>query len=387
VTQTIAIIPARGGSDRVPRKNLVPLAGLPLLAHSIGHALRASSVSETYVSTENSEIAAVAERHGASVVFRPAELSEEAATSESALLHALEVRRSAGLDDPDLVVFLQCTSPVRAEDDIDRAVARLQAAGADSLLSATQSRGLIWGRRHEGPVSLNYDSDARQREQDMPDQWRENGSIYVMSPRVLREHGNRLGGKIEIFPMDYWSSFQLDTSEDVRLLEWILTEVRPAFRQWPARVELVAFDFDGVMTDNTVIVDDRGGESVRANRADGWGLARLRETGLPLVVLSTEEHPVVAARCQKLRIECRQGLEDKGAALRNLIDERGIRAEHVVYVGNDVNDLGCFDVAGFPVAVADAHPRILASAAYILRRRGGEGAVRELCDLLLARLS
>jgi N-acylneuraminate cytidylyltransferase len=382
--QAVAIIPARGGSARLPRKNLLPVAGLPLVAHTIDAAVAARRVSETYVSTDDPEIAAIARAHGAEVIERPAELSGDDATSESALLHALDVRRERGLGDPGIVVFLQCTSPVRGEGDIDDAIGTLVREGADSLFSATESHWLIWGTREGAPYALSYDSARRRREQDMEQQWRENGSIYVFRPSILREHGNRLGGKVVVYPMDYWSSFQLDSLEDARLLDWILSAGGPAAREWPERIDLVVFDFDGVMTDNAALVDDAGGELVRVNRGDGLGIAMLREAGMPMIVLSTEQHGVVAARCSKLGLEWRQGLADKAEALRGLLDERGLDPRHVAYVGNDVNDLGCFELAGFPVAVADAHPALIARAAHVLSRRGGDGAVRELCDRLLA---
>ena len=113
IPYAIALIPARGGSKRIPRKNLLPLAGLPLVAHSIRHAIAAHAVSEVYVSTDDPEIADVARTFGAEVVMRPTELAGDQATSESALLHALDDRARRGLPDPELVVFLQPTSPVR----------------------------------------------------------------------------------------------------------------------------------------------------------------------------------------------------------------------------------------------------------------------------------
>jgi len=116
------------------------------------------------------------------------------------------------------------------------------------------------------------------------------------------------------------------------------------------------------------------------------GLALLRETGLEIVVLSTETNPVVAARCRKLRLECHHGLPDKRLALLNLVREKKVDIRHVVYVGNDVNDLGAMEEAGFCVAVADAHAQVLAQADWVLSRAGGDGAVRELCDLLLQRM-
>jgi YrbI family 3-deoxy-D-manno-octulosonate 8-phosphate phosphatase len=384
----IAIIPARGGSKRIPHKNLLPIAGRPLVVHSIVHALQSSRVREVYVSTESEEIAAVARAHGAEVVKRPPELSGDEATSESALRHVLDERNRRGLPDPDLVVFLQCTSPVRRRDDIDRAVETLLAEGADSLFSACENNRLIWALKDGRPYSVNYDYLSRQREQDMTRQYRENGSIYVFRPEVLREHGNRLGGRIAVYEMDYWSSFQIDAAEHAEVIEWVMR--RPGYGpepEWPTHVRLVVFDFDGVMTDNTVLVDVHGGETVRCDRGDGWGIARLRDAGVPMAVLSTEEHPVVAARCAKLKLPCVQGSGDKAASLAALLTERGIEPADVIYVGNDVNDLGCLRMVGMPVAVGDAHPEVMAASKLVLTRDGGRGAVREFCDLLLAALS
>jgi N-acylneuraminate cytidylyltransferase len=384
----VAVIPARGGSKRVPGKNLMALAGRPLVAHSVAHALASRHVREVYVSTDSAEIAAVARACGADVVVRPPELAGDEATSESALLHALDERNRRGLPDPDLVVFLQCTSPVRRRDDIDRAVETLLAGGADSLFSACENNRLIWAVKDGRPFSINYDFRGRQREQDMAVQYRENGSIYVFRPEVLRRENNRLGGRISVYEMDYWSSFQVDEPAHAELIEWVMR--RPGYApapEWPARLRLVVFDFDGVMTDNGVQVDGLGGETVRCDRGDGWGVARLRDASVPMMVLSTEEHPVVAARCAKLKLPCVQGCGDKAAALAALLAEKGIDPSEVAYVGNDVNDLGCLRLVGMPVAVGDSHPEVLAASRLALTKPGGRGAVREFCDLLLAALS
>lgn len=383
----VAVIPARGGSKRVPRKNVLPLRGLPVLAYSVLHARASRHVSAVYVSTDDVEAAAVARRHGAEVIDRPDELAGDTASSESAVLHVLDQRRVQGLADPDLVVFLQCTSPVRRPEDIDGAVDRLLIDGADSLFSACENSRLIWGVGADGaPHSINYDHRNRKREQVMERQYRENGSIYVFRPTILRSENNRLGGRMTVYEMDYWSSFQIDTPEHMELIEWVLG--RPEYRVdagWPERLDLVAFDFDGVMTDNAVLVGDDGRETVRCHRGDGWGLARLRDAGVAMMVLSTETNPVVAARCAKLKIPCHQGIGDKGAYLERFLAERSIDPAHVAFVGNDVNDLGCLRRVGFPVAVADSHPEVLAVARMVLTRRGGDGAVREFCDLARGR--
>lgn len=387
-SDVIAIIPARGGSKRLVRKNLMRIGGHPLVAHSIMHAKASRHVSRVYVSTEDEEIARVSRQYGAEVIPRPVDLAGDQATSESALLHALDARRAQGLADPELVVFLQCTSPVRGLRDIDQAIERLRALNADSLFSATEFNRLIWAMKGDAPYSLNYDYHRRQREQEMAVQYRENGSLYVFRPSVLREDNNRLGGKMAVYEMDYWSSFQIDTHEHVELIDWILH--RPEFSMrvpWPEPVSLVVFDFDGVLTDNTVDVDQAGVESVRCHRGDGWGLARLREAGIPMLVLSTEENPVVAARCAKLKLPCLQGSGDKARDLEKYLQTHGISPASVVYVGNDVNDLDCMRRVGLAVAVGDAEPEVMSVSSWVLRRFGGRGAVREFCDLLLAHLS
>src|SRR5688500_7801325 len=160
---SIDIIAARGGSKRIPAKNLLPIGCMPLLAHSVRHACQSRHVSETWVSTDDPAIAAVAVREGARAVERPAPLADDRATSEAALLHTLDHRRASGLPDPDLVVFLQATSPVRRPGDIDRAVDTLVAAGADSVFSACENNRLIWTLTDRGPESLSYDSHRRQR--------------------------------------------------------------------------------------------------------------------------------------------------------------------------------------------------------------------------------
>jgi len=147
---------------------------------------------------------------------------------------------------------------------------------------------------------------------------------------------------------------------------------------------MVVFDFDGVFTDDRVYVTEDGRESVACSRGDGLGIARLREHGVRVAVLSTESNPVVSARCLKLGLHCRQGIQDKGAALRLLVAECGLDLQHVVFVGNDVNDLECLRLARMGVAVADARPEVRAIADWVLRSAGGRGAVRELCELVIA---
>ncbi|MBS0197134.1 MAG: HAD hydrolase family protein [Planctomycetes bacterium] len=141
------------------------------------------------------------------------------------------------------------------------------------------------------------------------------------------------------------------------------------------------------MTDNTVIVMQDGTEAAVCNRSDGLGIGMLADLGMPMLVVSKEQNPVVGARCKKLKLECHQGIDDKLEVLLRLIGERGLEPEQVAYVGNDVNDLPCMKHVGLPIAVADAYPEVLAVAAAVTTRPGGHGAVREVCDWFRASIA
>ncbi len=147
-------------------------------------------------------------------------------------------------------------------------------------------------------------------------------------------------------------------------------------------VRLIAFDFDGVFTDNTVYVTQDGVESVRCWRSDGLGLSRLRSVGVQAFIISTEVNPVVSARAQKLKLACKQGIEDKAAAVLATCSELEIPPEQTMFVGNDINDIPAFKSVGLPVAVADAYPDIYPYVLYRTQKPGGMGAVREVCDLV-----
>ncbi len=381
----LALIPARGGSKGIPGKNLAPLAGRPLLAHTIEQARATPRIGRVVVSTEDPEIAAVARDCGAEALMRPAELAGDEAPSEAALVHALDVLAERDGWEPELVVFLQATSPLRRADDIARAVATLRHEGADSLFSACPVHGFVW-RQNGGELrALTYDPAARPRRQEIGDDLLENGSIYVFKPWVLRRHGNRLGGKIAVYPMDPLDSFQVDEPGDLELMERLL-ELRPERRAVPdlSGVRLLVLDFDGVMTDDRVIVREDGTESVLCHRGDGFGLELLQKRGeFEVAVLSKENNPVVAARCKKLGILCHQGYDKKLPQLEALAAERGLGPSAVAYVGNDLNDLEPMAWCGVAIAVADARAEVRRAAAYVTRRPGGHGAVREVCDLLL----
>lgn len=220
--EILAIIPARSGSKGIPGKNVRLIHGKPLLAYTIEHARQTPQITRIVVSTDGEEIARVANKYGAEVVHRPAAISGDGATSESALLHVLNYLRDSECYTPDLIVFLQATSPLRQPNDLQNAILRFQQVGADSLFAATPMHGFLWRLESDTAQSLNYDYQMRQRRQDAPQDVIENGSFYIFKPEILHRYHNRLGGKITFFLMRRIDSFEVDEPEDLELIEVLL---------------------------------------------------------------------------------------------------------------------------------------------------------------------
>tara|TARA_B100000989_G_C19499106_1_gene453428 strand:+ start:379 stop:1548 length:1170 start_codon:yes stop_codon:yes gene_type:complete len=385
MSKTIVIIPARGGSKGLPRKNVLPICGKPLIAWNIEAAMASEQVEGVFVSTDDPEIAQVARAYGAEVIDRPAELAGDTTTSESALLHGLDHLAENG-DKPELLVFMQCTSPLTATEDIDCAIHTLIEQGADSCLTASDFHYFVWNQAEDSSADgINHDNRFRPRRQDREPQYVENGAIYVMKVEGFRQVKHRFFGKTVLSMMPNERCAEIDEPVDLQVAEVLLREQlrKQQTVALPAKIAAVAFDFDGVMTDNRVWVDQDGKETVACDRSDGWGLSQLKKSGIRIAVLSTEINPVVSARCKKLGIECRQELgEKKFEAFQNWCAVNQLNPAEVVFVGNDANDVGCLSAAGCGVVPADAYSEAKAVANLILEKPGGYGAVRELCELI-----
>lgn len=427
----VAIIPARGGSQGLPGKNVARIGGVPLVARAVHAALAAERIARVIVTTDDDEIADVARGAGAEVVERPAELAGATASSESAVLHALGVL--GGLETPQaaprpagneaaprpadqsapaaVTVFIQATSPFIDPADLDAAIARVERGERDVVFAATPTHGFLWRERADdvdgaSAVGVNHDPSNRPRRQDRDPEFLETGAFYVFRTDGFVQAQHRFFGRIGIQQVHPDTAIEIDDAADLararalaprvdRRLAGALAAAQArragAVTAWVADprhpfvdVDAVVTDFDGVHTDDTAGLDELGRESVRVSRADGAGVARLRDAGIPVLILSAEANPVVSRRAEKLGVDCIQGLADKGSALREWAAARGIRLDRIAYLGNDRGDIPALDLVGWPMAVPDAAPDALERARHVLQRHGGHGAVRELAELVLA---
>ncbi|MDQ0614667.1 YrbI family 3-deoxy-D-manno-octulosonate 8-phosphate phosphatase [Microbacterium sp. W4I4] len=385
---TVAIIPARGGSKGVPGKNLRRVGGMPLIERAVRAASAASGVDLVVVSTDDERIAAVAEGAGARVVARPADLSGDTATSESALMHALDMLEADGIR-VGTIVFVQATSPFIPSEGIAEAVDHIVSGRFDSVFSAHETYGFLWRRDADGhAVAINHDAAHRPRRQDREPHHLETGAFYAFDAAGFRRFQHRFFGLVGIVDVPERTAIEIDDEHQLAVAEALAAAtagVDAGAADAAITASALVTDFDGVHTDDTATVDSEGRESVRVSREDGMGVSRLRRAGIPMLILSTEQNPVVARRAEKLQVPVLHGIDDKAAALTAWATENGIRLADIAYVGNDVNDLGSLGIVGWPIAVANAHPEVKAAARVVLTRRGGEGAVREVIERMLPR--
>ena len=404
MTEILALIPARGGSKGIPRKNIRNFAGYPLVAWSIAAGLGAELVTRVIVSTDDDEIAAVGREFGAETPFlRPAELAQDDTTDLPVFKQALAWLKENEGYIPDVVVQLRPTSPIRPRGLVDAAIRiLLEYEDADcvrGVVPAGQNPHKMWRlpEGENGPMKnlLNVEGIAEPYNaprQSLPPVYWQTGHIDAIRTSSILKKKSLTGDVIYPIVIDSHYTVDIDNLYDWARYEHLvmtggLDYISPGRqrRPMPETIKLLVLDFDGVISNNLVWTDQDGREMVTASRSDSVLIKPLREVGVETIILSSETNPVVSARAKKMGIEAVQGLglQAKGPALERMLEERGIDPAHVVYIGNDFNDLPCFEIVGWSVAVADAYPEVIRVADFVLRKPGGGGAVRELCELIL----
>lgn len=231
-------------------------------------------------------------------------------------------------------------------------------------------------------VGLNHSpADIRKRRQDLDAEYLEAGSVYGMDAQTFRVERTRFCGRTAIAEIPAAHVFEIDEPADLDRAHAIAPLHVPAAEniEW-GNIAAIAFDFDGVFTDNTVLVDETDRESVRVSRADGMGIALLRELGISMTVISSESNPVVEARCRKLRLPVVQGVEEKGVAVRNWIESQGISRDRVTFIGNDENDIPAFEAVRWAIGPSDAQSSVRPLVHALLPPLGGHGVLREMAS-------
>jgi N-acylneuraminate cytidylyltransferase len=398
----LALVAARGGSKGLPRKNVVPLDGHPLIAWSIAAGAASEAVDRIVCSTDDEEIAEAARRYGADVPFRrPAPLAADDTPDLPVFAHVLRWLKDVEGWEPDLIVHLRPTTPLRRPGEIDRAIDLLRAdpdaTSCRSVCPPPHTPYKMW-RRDDGPylapllevegIAEPY-NEPRQRLPAVL--WHPGVLDVVRSSTLLR--GSMTGERILPLEIDPVYAVDIDGPEDleravIRLRT--IDAVRPAPPALPwGRVRLVIVDVDGTLTPGTAYYSEQGEELKRFHTHDAHGLSMLRDAGVQVAVMTAESSGFPKAWAAKVGVErIRVGVRDKATAVRSMADELGVSLADVCVIGDDWSDVPAFravsSAGGLTAAVGNARPEVVALAAHRCRADGGHGAVREICDLLLA---
>ncbi len=400
--EVLALIPARGGSKGIPRKNIRDFAGAPLIAYSIAAGLQAQHVTRVIVSTDDEEIATIAREWGAETPFlRPAELAQDDTTDLPVFQQALTWLAEHEAYTPDFVVQLRPTSPVRPVGLIDEAIELMltnpQADCVRGVVPSGQNPFKMWqiepdSRQLRPLLNLpGMQEPYNAPRQELPKTYWQTGHVDVIRTSTILEKGSLTGDVILPVLIDPRYTVDIDTPADMARYAQLMQnpELHPVDplknrRSFPTQPKLLVMDFDGVFTDDTVITDQDGRESVICSRSDGFGLDMLRQQGkVHAMILSREENPVVSARARKLKLEVYQGVQDKAQAIQQLIKERNLTRADVIYIGNDLNDLPALPYVGYFACPQDAHTEVVRRADLVLSKPGGHGAIRELIEIIL----
>lgn len=381
----IAFIPVRGGSKSIPLKNIKPLYGKPLVCWNIEALENVDQVDKIVVATDSEDIINTLHKFNykkVEIYRRLAENATDTASTESVMLEYIS---KSDLNRDDLFMLVQATSPFTQTTDFANGINQLKKSAADSLLSCVRFKRFLW---NDDGSSKNYDYTSRPRRQDFKGDLLENGAFYISSVGNIMDSKNRLSGKIAIHEMPEYTALEIDEPDD-----WITAEVLmqkhilPIVKADVRNIKLFLTDVDGVLTDAGMYYTNNGDELKKFNTHDGMGLQLLQKAGIKVGIITSENTKIVENRAKKLKVDyLYQGKRDGGklSAAKEICEKENISLSEVAYIGDDVN---CFELltnVGFAACPANAVDKIKAIPGIkIMKKKGGEGAVRELADYIL----
>ncbi len=376
----VAFIPVRGGSKSIPLKNIKEICGRPLVYWVAAAAESCPFIDKIYIATDSDKIKAAAEKFRlskAEVIGRSKESASDGASTESAMLEFAEKY------DFDNIVLIQATSPLLTGEDLSAGFRLFESPNTDSVLSAVRQKRFYWQNDENGIASpVNYDVFNRPRRQDFNGCLAENGAFYITSKKALLSSGNRVSGKIRISEMPEDTFFEIDEPSD-----WIITEQlmkkRGLCKTETPKIKMLLTDCDGCLTDSGMYYSEKGDELKKFNTRDGMAFSIMRKLGVLTGIVTGENVDLNRRRAEKLKLDVLEsGAKNKVQTVRALSENYRIPLENICYIGDDINDAPVFDIVGFSACPADAVSAAKEKAKYITKAKGGEGVIREVCELL-----
>lgn len=384
----VAFIPVRGGSKSIPLKNIKPLCGKPLVYWTVKAACECKYIDTVYVATDSNAIKSTIETFCSDekgnfnkviVISRSAESASDTASTEFAML---EFSANYSFDN---IVLIQATSPLLTAADIDNGFEIYNSSNTDSVMSVVRQKRFRWENLSDGSARpTNYDVFHRPRRQEFDGDFVENGAFYITSKELLDSSKNRVSGKIKLAELPEETFFEIDEPSDWVIIEGLMKK-RINHSQSIPEIKMFLTDCDGCLTDGGMYYSEKGDELKKFCTYDGLGLRLLEEKGIPCGIVTGETRELNRARAQKLKLDIfEEGCTDKVSVIKRLSQEHNIPLENIAYMGDDLNDLGAIRIVGLSFAPANARPDIISEVNIVTKAKGGEGAVREAIDFILA---
>ena len=384
IGNTIAFIPIRGGSKSIPLKNIKLINGRPLVYWVLDAATGCSGIDRVVVATDSEQIREVVKRYlsdKVTVIERSAEVSTDTASTESAMLEF------ACNYDFDNIVLIQATSPLLKSEDLTEGLTKFNQQQFDSILSVVRQKRFLWEEFGETAKAINYDPLMRPRRQEFEGFLVENGAFYITSRSRLMSTKCRISGNIGTVEMPEETYFEIDEPSDWLIIEKFLkrsTNSGNGLESKIKRIKCVLTDCDGVLTDCGMYYSEKGDELKKFNTKDGKGFELLRANGFLTGIVTSENVDLVRRRADKVKADIVYlGSKDKMKALTEICEKHNLKYEEVAYIGDDINDLDVIKTVGFGCTVNDGMECVKEAADYTTKANGGEGAVREVIELIL----
>lgn len=372
--KTIAFIPVRGGSKSIPLKNIKPFCGKPLVCWNIEALETCPKVDQVVVATDSDEIWTTVEKQNykKTILYRrSAENACDTASTESVML---EYIHDAKLAEENIFMLVQATSPLTETIHFSEALQMYSKGEYDSILTCVRNFRFFW---NEDGTSMNYDYMNRPRRQNFSGMLMENGAFYINTVKNILDNGNRLGGKIGIYEMPEYTATEIDEPDDWIILENLMRKYVLAHQiESKITIKLLLSDIDGTLTDGGMYYSENGDEQKRFNTRDGMGMGMLREKGIKVGIITSEDRQLNQRRADKLKLDFfYQGKKNGGklAVAREICQKMGISMQEVAYIGDDVNCIELLSAVGMAACPADADSRVKAiPGIHVMTKKGGK---------------